>query len=142
MAFETAQKRLGTQEAAVDHSANQFKVVTIDSAGKIALAGLGEGDGLLANKPKLGQAAEVITGGPAKGLAGAAIAAGVYVTSDANGKLKAAVLAATKTDDAGVALDPLLGSHVLGKTLEASTADGDIITVDVDPRGALPTTLS
>lgn len=141
MAFEIPGQMLGVLEAAADLSEKQFYCVKIDSNGAIALAGAGEAAvGVLQNKPVAAEAAEVMVMGTTKAVAGAAISKGALVASDANGKLKAAVLGKTDTSDAGAAADPLIGSHVLGVALEAATADLQVISIQLLHLGAVPTT--
>jgi hypothetical protein len=140
MALESNQITIGHHVAAADLSTKQFYVVKMTSTGW-NVAGAGEGEGILQDTPNaLGQAALVAVGGTSKAVAGAALAKGAYVASDASGKLKAAVLGRTDTSDAGAAADPLLGSNVLGKLLQASGADGDIVEVLILNLGAVPTT--
>ncbi|HEU4727681.1 MAG TPA: hypothetical protein VFT22_07325 [Kofleriaceae bacterium] len=84
--------------AAADYSAasNQGKIVRIDTAAAeqaIIVSTLGaRGDAVLMNKPKLGEACELVTDGFGKALCGAAIASGgLELTPDATGRLIAAV---------------------------------------------------
>lgn len=132
-----------TRVAAADLSAKQFFIVKADAGGEIALAAAGEQSyGVLQDKPGLGKSGAVRVYGVTKVVAGAAIAEGDPITSDAAGKAKAAVKASTNTSDAGVAADPLVGSYVLGIALEAAAADLDVITVLITHAGAVPTTAS
>ncbi len=127
--------------AAADLSASQYLLVKADANGKAALAAAGEAPiGVLQNKPTAGQAAQVRLYGVSKVVAGAAIAKGAFVASDANGKAKAAQAAYTNTVDAGVAQDPLIGSHVIGIALDAASAANEIIPVALLHLGAIPTT--
>ena len=144
MAVEIPGKVVGILVAAADLRTKQFYCVKVDSAAKIALcSAAGESVfGVLQNDPNTGEAAAVMTTGVTKAVAGAALAAGAYVTTDANGKLKAVVLGRTDTSDAGAAADALLGSNVLGQLLEASTADGDIVTLSLGARAPQVTTAS
>lgn len=88
--------------AAADYSAaaNQGKIVKIDTAADyqfvlVSVDGA-RGDGILMNKPKAGEACEVVTEGGAKALCGAAIASGgLELSPDATGRLITAV--STKT---------------------------------------------
>lgn len=101
-------------QAAVDLSALQFTFVTVNSAGKAAAATSGVNvTGVLLNKPIADQAGCIGISGIVKVKAGAAVAAGVKVMSDAIGR---AVLA-TATN------------HVAGVTLEGAAAPGEIIRV-------------
>jgi hypothetical protein len=131
-----------TLVAAADLSTKQFYGVKIDSNGKAALAAAGEfAIGILQNNPALGVAATVRISGASKGIAGAAITAGALVTTDANGKIVTATLARTKTDDAGVAADALLGSNVIGVAMEGAGAANDVIQIAIVHAGASPTTV-
>lgn len=130
-----------TKVAGADLSTHQFKAVKLDTNGNVVLSGVGElAIGILQNKPANGQPATVRISGVSKMIAGGAIGAGVAVASDANGKAKAAVAGRTNTSDAGSTTDALLGSHAIGLTTEAATADGHVISVLIQQMGALPTT--
>ena len=127
--------------AGADLSAKQFYAVKLDSNGAAVLAGDGEDAvGILQNKPASGQAANVRIVGISKFVAGGAISLPNRVTSDANGKAKAAVAGRTNTSDAGASTDPLIGSFVLGRLLEASGAANQVVSVLIEKSGAIPTT--
>ena len=106
--------------AGADHTANQFKYVTVNSSGLVVLTGNGGlACGVLQNAPAAsGRAAEVqpIAGGTIyKVLAGAAMATiGVEVMSDATGR---AIAAATA------------GNRKLGILLTAAAAAGVMVEV-------------
>lgn len=104
-------------EAGADLSAdaNQFKFVKL-SAGKVVLAVLGDNAiGVLLNKPKLGEQAEVGIGGVVKVQASAAFAVDAKLMSSADGQAATAVGAA--------------GRHVLAVALQAAAAAGEIVKV-------------
>ena len=105
-----------TMQAGGNYSANQYHFVVTASDGQIdpvAAAG-GAADGILYDKPDAaGKAASVVIFGVARVKAGVAIAVGQEVASDASGKAKASAT----------------GNRVLGRALEASSADGDIIKI-------------
>lgn len=126
--------------AAADLSAAQFRAVKVNSSGQAALAAAGEfAIGILQNKPTAGQTATVVTVGPiSKAVAGGSITAGALVASDASGKLKAAVLGRTDTQQHEAA-DALIGSSVIGVALESASAD-DVFAVLLTVSGAAPTT--
>jgi hypothetical protein len=128
--------------AAGDLSASQFRAVSVNSSGQIAAAGVGVAvAGILQDKPgAVGRAGNVMVLGVSKWEAGAAITAGERVAADATGRCKPAVAAATDTSDAGVAADPLIGSHVAGIALETASGAGIVISVLLLPMGAAPTT--
>jgi hypothetical protein len=135
-------------KASADLSADQHKFVDLDANGKARLATAAGQKvlGVLQNDPAAADRAALIGyGGVTKVIAGAAIAVNAYVSTDAAGKARATVAVAsgtghTKTDDAGVAQDPLIGAHVVGIALEAAAADGDVIKVLLTNPGAVPTT--
>lgn len=84
--------------AAADYRAASFlgKVIKIDTAAAeqaIVVSVLGaRADGILMNKPNLGEACELVTEGYGKALCGAAIAtSGLELTPDATGRLITAV---------------------------------------------------
>lgn len=130
--------------AAADLRTKQYYFVVLDSNGKVAVAGAGLGDFILLNKPNTDEVAEVapLDGRLCKVVVSAALNKGDKVTSDASGKAKAIVTSRTDTSDAGAANDPLLGSNTLGILVEASSADGDIVTVYAQKIGAAPATAS
>jgi len=124
MAIEVRGISLGTQVAAADLSAKQYRFVKLDSAGKWALASA-QGEfcqGVLQNKPKAGEPADVLLisgGGVTKIVAGAAISAGGVVTTQADG-------------DGDPATS---GDEVLGVALEAASGAGEIISVALGYQG-------
>jgi hypothetical protein len=106
--------------AAADLSASQFFFLAVNASGQAAIAGSGVATiGVLQNKPASGQAAQVRTEGITKCVAGAAVAAGALVMSDAAGK----AITATSTNDAS------------GVALTAAGALNDIITVKIATYG-------
>jgi hypothetical protein len=110
-------------KAEADYRLMQYHAVKVGAAaGGVLLAGAGEGFGILANKPNLGEAARVCRMGLAKayvdGTAGGGIAIGSYLKADASGHL-----VVTTTDN----------DNVVAKAEAASTALGDIIEVFVLP---------
>lgn len=126
--------------AAADLTGKQFYAVKIDSNGKAALCGAGErASGVLQNNPNAGEAGTVRISGITKMKAGGSITAGALVAADANAKAKAAVLARTDTSDGGGAVDPLIGSNVIG-IATTGAADGDLLSVLLQIGGAAPTT--
>jgi hypothetical protein len=113
-------KETHTFKAGADLSAaaNQFKIVKIDTAAAdqviLAAASTTVNIGILENKPKSGEAAEVTVQGRAKAQAGAAIASGgLELAADATGRLQAAVST----------------GFVTAISLQAAGAAGDIIEV-------------
>ncbi|NPV72075.1 MAG: DUF2190 family protein [Firmicutes bacterium] len=126
-----------TLEAAADLSASQYRFVRVDANGRAALCGAGQpAVGVLQNKPSAaGQAAQVRALGITKVVAGAAIAKGALVASDASGQAVAATVTTANTTTGA-----LTGSHVAGIALEAAAAAGGVISVLLLPMGAVPGT--
>lgn len=119
MATEQRGFHVGTQLANADLSALQFTAVkSVNNSGKAEVAANttsgGKIMGVLQNKPKSGEAADVMVVGVTKMVAGAAVTAGVNVMSDAAGK---AILAATT------------GSTMIGIALSTAGGAGEIIDV-------------
>ena len=102
------------RNAGADLSSNLYYAAHIDTDGDVVLAGAGEHcigaiiEGAVADNP-----VTVQFGGVAKMIAGAAVAAGARVASDANGK----VVAATS------------GDFVIGTALEAAGDANEIIPI-------------
>lgn len=123
MAYEENLKTL-TLVAAADLSAQQYRFVNLDGTGKAALAGAGaEAVGVLQNKPVANAEATVADiggGGTSKVVAGAAIAAGARVASDASGR----------------AVTAGVGNAILGRARVAAAAAGEIIPVLLFHNGA------
>lgn len=110
-----------THTAAADLSANIYNAVAFVALGRVAVASGNLGHtyaGILANAPAAaGRAASVVTQGRFKAVAGAAVASiGVPLTYNTSGRVIVAASA----------------SVVIGKALEAASADGDIISVDLN----------
>lgn len=104
---------VSTVEASGDLSSSQFLFVTIDSNGQAAVAGDGVVVvGVLQDKPAAqGRACSIYgSGSISKVKAGAAVAAGAKVSSDAAGK---AVTAASGEYIAGIALDAASAANQL-----------------------------
>ena len=122
MAYEEALKSV-SKPAAADLSAKQYFAVELNSSGQAALAGNGERIfGVLQNKPNAaGEVATVGVSGITKASAGGIIAPGGDVGVDANGEF---VPAAT-------------GDVIVGvNASDYITADGDIFSLFLQPRGA------
>lgn len=119
MAFEVP-GRLVTFVAVADFSASQFRFVNTDANGKASLptAG-GRAVGVRQNKPKTNEGATVMIDGISIVEAGAAVANGANVTSDA----------------AGRAITAAAGNEILGHALETAPAAGVMIAVVLRPAG-------
>ena len=103
-------------DAATDLSGKQYHFVTPDADSKFGICTAGDGGWVLQNKPEAGKAATVQKGGITRVVAGDAITAPAYVTSDANGK---AVTATTGDIINGYAIT------------SASAADEQVTMVDM-----------
>jgi hypothetical protein len=105
---------LGTQVASADLSSNQYYCGKITASGVALCDTQGEVvDGVIQNDPESGQEVVLRVGGVSQVVANSAIAKGVDVTVGADGKIEAAAS----------------GDYIVGETLEASGADGDIISL-------------
>lgn len=107
-----------TKLASEDLSAKQFHIVQMDSSGDMEV-GESATDlllGVLQDKPESGQAGTYRHQGTTKVIASAAIAIGARVTSANDGE------AVTTTTN---------GDIVVGIALEAATAQGDIIEIQL-----------
>lgn len=106
-----------TLEAAADLSAKQHHLLAVDSSSQVDSAGVGASVvaiGVLQNKPNAqGIAASIHQTGISKVVAGAAVAAGALVTTNA----------------AGRAITATTGDFVSGTALEAAANDGEVIAV-------------
>lgn len=107
-------------EAGQDLSAKQYFLVAVASDGQVDPAGDGgNAIGVLTNKPAAaGRAASIAIGGRVKVIAGATVAAGDAMASDAAGE---AVTAAS-------------GDQILGTFLEGGD-NGEIVSAVWQPRG-------
>lgn len=109
------------------------QVVLADSAGEQAL-------GVLLNAPASGAIGIVRVLGPARVISSAGIADGSLIaTAATSARAKAAVAAVVNTSDAGGASDPVIGSFVMGMALADGTT-GNLMSILVNPMGAIPTT--
>jgi hypothetical protein len=121
MAFEEAIKAISV-DAAGDLSASQHCFLVLDSNGRVAVAGAAaRAFGVLRNKPAgLGHAATVVREGTVKVKAGAALAKGDLVTTDASGR----------------AVEATTGNPVLGRVLgNATTAANQFTSVELALQG-------
>ena len=108
------------------------QIVLADSAGEQAL-------GVLLNAPASAAIGIVRVFGPCRAMGGATLADGALVaTAATTARVKAAVAATTDTTGAS-STDPLVGSFVMGMAL-ADGASGSLMSIFVNPMGAIPTT--
>jgi uncharacterized protein DUF2190 len=106
-----------SMEAGADLSAKQFYFVKESSGKAILCSTLGEkSEGVLNNAPESGAMARIGQLGTAKVVASGAIAVGAWITTDAAAKAVATTTA---------------GHVVRGRAIEAATADGDIIEIEL-----------
>lgn len=120
MAFEQPGFKPTGLAAAADLSTQQFRAVKMTAALTVgAIAAVTDVPvGVLQNNPNAaGQAAEVMTSGITRMVAGAAIAVPSSLTIDATGRAVTATLGTDTT------------KHIIGQPLEAAAAAGDIIAV-------------
>lgn len=130
-------------------AANQYKFVKLDANGDVILC-TARGEfaiGSLYNQPNTGQPAQVAYAGVVLVQADAAINEGDAVTPSADAQASPVVAAGSgesfvKTDDAGVAQDPVVGSIVFGRALKAPAAAAEIFPVLVTREGAIPDTIA
>ena len=105
-----------TLKAAADLSTYQYKAVKLDANGNAVAAVSGDGLFLLQNTPPNNGAASVRVHGISFAVAGAAVAVGVRVMSDANAKIVAATT----------------GQKAIGISLKAAATADEIIPVLCD----------
>lgn len=116
MAFSVEGFVIPGVKAAGDLSSDQHKFIKLDGSGDAAVNTVAGGpvDGVLGNKPDAaGKAAQVVTDKVAKVKAGAAVAAGDVVMSDA----------------AGLAITATATNFGSGKALEAASGANSLIAV-------------
>jgi len=109
-----------TFEANADLSSYKYRVVELLSSGKVDLADLGKGYGVLQNIPKSGEMATVAVEGESKAIAGGTVAPADWLRCLSGGW----VVKANSGDLAGVA--------ILGQCL-LTAASGAITTIDLRP---------
>lgn len=122
----------------------QFRFVSLDSAGDVVLAATAGmvAFGVLQNAPASGAVAIVRRRGPSLCYSEAAIAEGVLVAvAVTTGRYKAAVNATCDASGAS-ATAAITASFIMGQTMEASVAGGEIRLIDVHPMGCRPGTLA
>ena len=115
MAFEITSGQISV-EASADLSANQFRFVDLDGSGEAALSGLGAlAIGVQQNKPAAQGRATTVwgSGRVSKVRAEGVVALGTRISSSATGRAKVSASA----------------EAILGRALEAATAQDDLIAV-------------
>jgi len=119
MAYEQPLFCDGNEIADVDLTTKQFYAVKLTATG-YNLCGAGEDcHGFLQNDPDINEVCSVMVEGVSKAVAAEALAKGAKVTSNAAGKLVAAIAS----------------DSVIGTLKEASAADGDIVSVLINRFG-------
>jgi hypothetical protein len=119
MAYEKPGEKDGHHRAAGDLRALRYRAMVLNGSGLIAqntVAG-GRIHGVLQNKPDVNHACELMLTGVTKMVAGAAVAQGVPVASDNQGR----AIAATGTN------------IMIGRAETAAGAAGEIISVALSP---------
>ena len=114
MSYEIPGFKIGTLTASADNSGNQFRYAKVSGSGT-ATACAATTDtslGVIQNKPKLGEAMDIMVTGVSKVVAGAAVTAGAEVGPD--------------------------GTKARGIALEAASAAGQIIAVALPFQRSVP----
>lgn len=122
MAYENKLETV-TMLSGADYSAgtDQYKFVGVSAANTVTVSSAAGADafGVIQDTPASGAASTIGIGGMSKVMAGDAVAAGVKVSTDASGR---AILATT-------------GHNVMGTSVTAASAAGEIIVVKLDKSG-------
>lgn len=117
--FANIQNQVEGYLAGADLSTKQYTFVTSDGD-EVTTTGAGaSATGVLWNNPALGRAASVVRGGEPMVYAGAAIAVGAEIASDANGKAVTAV----STD------------VIIGQARTAASAADELVTITFYGKG-------
>lgn len=103
-----------------------------DTAGEAAF-------GIVQDEPAASKVGMVAISGTSRAVAGGTFDPGTLLKVTAAGKLDTASKAVVATNDGGSATDPVIGSNVFAKALDAGV-DGRIIGVLILNGGAFPTT--
>lgn len=109
-----------TAKAAADLSAHQYNIMRLSAEDTVNVASLDTNSaiaGVLLNKPESGQHATIQYAGPGLIRAGAATATNLFITCNGSGR---AIAAAS-------------GEMIVGRLLEAATADGDVVRAILQP---------
>lgn len=108
--------------AGADLSSKQYHLVKLNASGQIVLAEAGDkAIGVLVDNPGSGETGTVAVAGITKVVAGAAVAAGAYLSSDAN----AQAITATDTNVG----ESTTGTHIIGQALSAASGANEFVTV-------------
>ncbi len=109
-----------TANAAADLSKKQYHIMILDGENSVNQASLATESsicGVLTNKPESGQHAAIQYGGPGRVTAGAAITAPAFIT----------------TNESGQAVAVASGGMAIGRALQTSAAEHDVIDVILMP---------
>ena len=98
--------------AAADLSAKQFLGVKITAARTVNVAGANDAHGVLQNKPASGEFAAVCMGGLGKAVAGATVAAGDFLTTEATTSRVIAMSGTTLQNCIGIAVDAAVDGDI------------------------------
>jgi hypothetical protein len=122
MAWELPVLTLSQFKAAADLSAKQYYFVEITAAGTVNVcnAATDQPIGVLQNKPKSGETAEVMVIGVTKVSSDAALSVGTLIGPSADGQADAKVIGTDVTE------------FVCGRVIEASTAAGGLATAVIN----------
>ena len=128
--------------AAAAQTTTKYHCMYIDSNGKaaVAVAAGQRVDFVSQDTPAAGAVGCYRHSGSTRIVGGAQFAAGVLLTTNAAGRAIAATAAVTKTDDAGAAADPLIGSFIIGTSIDACAGDGSQFGMLLKLGGAAPST--
>jgi hypothetical protein len=142
-AFEAYLDIIPGLDAGVDLTNYRYHLVKMNSGGDvIPCSAAGEAVlGVLQDNPSVaGRGAGVAFNGITKCIAGAAIARGAFVATNASGRAVTASKGVTDTGDTGAAADALKGGYVIGYALTPASANGDAFTLVITNAGVAATT--
>ncbi|WHH58302.1 hypothetical protein [Petroclostridium sp. X23] len=125
MAVEYVGGRI-VKKAGADLTGKKYYGVKLDAQGDVVLAGAGEAIAILLEEGAAGKSVTIQYLGGTKMVAGAAIAAGVFGNTDANGKLVVCTEAVADTGTGAIT-----GTKAFVLTLEAATAAGQLVPVAI-----------
>lgn len=126
---KTSPQDLESFPAGADLTTKQFRLVKLNDAGELVLAGAGDRAFPLQDKPAKGQNGTVAMAGAPKAEAGGEIKAGKPLSSNSEGKLVEATPTAVEAEKVTA-----LGTAVIGYSLEPGVA-GDILRYRANPAG-------
>jgi len=110
-----------TKEAVADLRSHKYKVVELDSNGKVGLSALDKGYGILQNVPNSGEAAAVVNWGTTQAIAAVAVSIGDKLKVQSGGWLTPVASGAAHT-----------GTFMLMGRAMTSAVSGSIFTVELE----------